>query len=198
MIYCILAYPVLVHLSVLFELPALSGLALVALYAGFTFRALATGRIRAWSGLLLAVIVSGVIVHLGAELYALYLPPIVLPAVLFVWWAASLRAGQVPFVTRMALAIRGPLSPEHAAYTRSVTVLWVAVFGLLTVITGICALWASPALWSLVTNVLINVFLGLVFVSEYLYRRWHLRHEPHPGFVTFLRQIAKASVRPGS
>lgn len=198
MIYCILAYPVLVHLSVLFELPALSGLALVALYVGFTYKALANGRIWAWSGLLLAAIISGVIVHLGAELYALYLPPIVLPAVLFVWWTASLRAGQVPFVTRMALAIRGPLSPEHAAYTRSVTVLWVALFGLLTVITGACALWASPELWSLVTNVLINVFLGLVFVSEYLYRRWRLRHEPHPGFVTFLRQIAKASVRPGS
>jgi uncharacterized membrane protein len=198
MVYCILAYPVLVHLSVVLGQPPLAGAALVALYAGFAFGPLARRNAWAWAGLVLAAVLAALIVRQGATLYALYLPPIVLPAALLAWWAPTLRAGQVPFVTRLARAIRGPLSAEHAAYTRGVTVMWVVVFGLLTVVGAACALWASPALWSLVTNVGNTLFLGLVFVAEYLYRRWHLRHEAHPGFVTFLRQLARAGVRPGS
>lgn len=198
MALCILTYPVLVHLSVILGQPALAGAALVALYASVMYRALARGRVAAWAGLLVAAALAALAVRQGAALYALYLPPILLPAAMFAWWAPTLRAGQVPLVTRMATAIRGPLSPEHAAYTRGVTVMWVGVFALLAVAGAACALWASPALWSLVTNVLSPVALGLVFVVEYLFRRWHLRHEPHPGFVTFLRQIAKAGVRPGS
>lgn len=198
MALCILTYPVLVHLSVILGQPVLAGAALVALYAGFAFRALARGRVAAWAGLLAAAALAALAVRQGAALYALYLPPILLPAAMFAWWAPTLRAGRVPLVTRMATAIRGPLSAEHAAYTRGVTVMWVGVFALLAAAGAACALWASPALWSLVTNVLSPVLLGLVFVVEYLFRRWYLRHETHPGFVTFLRQIARAGVRPGS
>jgi len=198
MAYCILAYPVLVHLSVVLGQPALAGLALIALYASFVFRALARGSIAAWASLLLAGALAALAVRQGAALYALYLPPILLPAAMFAWWAPTLRAGQVPLVTRMATAIRGPLSPEHAAYTRGVTAMWVGVFALLTAVGAGCAVWASPAQWSWVTNFLNPAFLGLVFAGEYAFRRWRLRHEPHPGFFTFLRQIAKAGVRPGS
>lgn len=196
--YCILSYPVLVHLSVMLGQPALAGLGLVALYASFAFRALARRSVPAWLGLLLAAGLAALIVRQGAVLYALYLPPILLPAALLAWWAPSLRAGQVPVVTRIATAMRGPLSPEHAAYTRSVTVLWVGVFALLALVGAATALWASPEQWSLVTNILTPAGLGLVFAVEYAVRRWRLRHEPHPGFVSFLRQVARSGARPGS
>lgn len=198
MVYCILAYPALVHLSVLTGVPALSGAALVALYCGFVYPALARRRPWAWAGLALAVAASALLVRQGAALYALYLPPIVLPAAMALWWAPTLRAGRTPFVTGIAQTLRGPLSPEHAAYTRGVTVLWVAVFALLALAGAATALAGSPRLWSLVTNVLSPACIGLVFVVEYAVRRWRLRHEPHPGFVTFLRQVASAGVRPGA
>jgi len=198
MVYCILAYPLLVHLSVLTGSPLLSGLALVALYCGFAYPALARRRPWAWAGLLLAAAASAALVRQGAELYALYLPPIVLPAAMALWWAPTLRAGRTPFVTRVAGMIRGPLSPEHAAYTRGVTVLWVAVFVLLALAGALAALFGSAKLWSAVTNLFSPLLIALVFVVEYAFRRWHLRHEPHPGFVTFLRQIARAGIRPGS
>ena len=197
MIYCILAYPVLVHLSVLTGSPVLSGLALVALYAGFAYPALARRRLGAWVGLAAAAIVSVVLVRGNAHLFAFYLPPIVLPAAMALWWAPTLRAGQTPFVTRIARAIRGELSPEHAAYTRGVTILWVGVFAALAVLGAAAALSGRPELWSWLTNFASPVLIGLVFVVEYAYRRWHLRHETHPDFLTFMRQVARSGVRPG-
>lgn len=198
MVYCILAYPALVHLSVLTGSPSLSGLALVALYCGFAWSALARRRPWAWAGVLLAAALSALLVRQGAQFYALYLPPILLPAAMALWWAPTLRAGRTPFVTQIAAAIRGPLSTEHAAYTRGVTWLWVGVFVLLAAAGAIAALAGSPQLWSHVTNVFSPLLIGSVFVIEYGFRRWHLRHEPHPGFLTFLRQIARAGVRPGA
>ena len=198
MVYCILAYPALVHLSVLTGSPLLSGLALVALYCGFVYPALARKRPWAWIGLALAAAGSAWLVRANAQLYALYLPPIVLPALMAAWWAPTLRAGRTPFVTNIAATIRGPLSPEHVAYTRGVTALWVVVFVLLALAGAAAALWGSPRLWSQVTNLYSPALIGLVFAVEYAYRRWHLRHEPHPGFLTFLRQIARAGVRPGA
>jgi len=198
MVYCILAYPALVHLSVLTGSPSLSGLALVALYCGFVYPALARRRPWAWAGLALAAVGSAWLVRQDAQLYALYLPPIVLPAALALSWARTLRPGGTPFVTRLATAVRGPLSPESAAYTRGVTVLWVAVFVVLALIGAAAAVWGSPQLWSSVTNVYSPALIGLVFAVEYAYRRWHLRHEPHPDFVTFLLQTARAGVRPGA
>jgi uncharacterized membrane protein len=196
-VYCILAYPVLVHLSVLAGSPPLAGLALVALYCGFTYRALAQRRAWAWLALPLVAAAAAWLVHLDAQRYALALPPIVLPAAMALWWAPTLRAGRTPFVTQIARTLRGELSPEHAAYTRGVTVMWVGVFVLLALAAAATALWGSPSLWSHVTNLFSPLLIGLVFAVEYAYRRWHLRHETHPGFVTFLRQVARASVRPG-
>lgn len=198
MVYCILAYPVLVHLSVLTGSPPVAGLALVALYGGFAWPALARRRPWAWLGLVVAAGASAWLVRQGAELYALYLPPIVLPAMMALWWAPTLRAGRTPFVTRIATAIRGPLSPEHAAYTRGVTVLWVGVFVVLALAGALTAAWGSPALWSHVTNLFSPLLIGLVFAVEYAYRRRRLRHESHPDFLTFLRQVARAGVRPGA
>jgi uncharacterized membrane protein len=198
MIYCILAYPVLVHLSVVTGSPALSGLALVALYAGFAYPALSRGRAGAWLGLAAAVIASLLLVRANAQLFVMYLPPIVLPAAMALWWAPTLRAGQTPFVTRLARAMRGELSPEHAAYTRGVTVLWVAVFAALAALGAGAAASGNAEAWSWLTNFASPALIGSVFVVEYAYRRWHLRHETHPGFLDFLRQVARAGVRPGS
>ena len=197
MLYCILAYPVLVHLAVLTGVPALAGAALVALYCGFTWPALARKRAWAWLGLPLAAAIAAALVLRGAEFYALVLPPILLPLAMAAWWAPSLRAGRTPVVTAIARSIRGELSPEHAAYTRAVTALWVGVFAVLALAGAAAALWGSPELWSFTTNFGAPLLIGAVFVAEYAVRRRRLRHEAHPDFLTFMRQVARANVRPG-
>lgn len=193
--YCLLAYVLLVHLSIVLDQPWLAGLALIVLAAALLYKPLAGRRPAAWIGLLAAAGLSAWTVRQGLTLYALYLPPILLPLGMLWWWAGSLRPGQTPFVTRIASLIRGPLPPDYAAYTRGVTQLWVGVFTLLALAGIGLALWASPEIWSLFTNFLNTVFIGLVFVLEYAWRRYRFRHMDHPGFFEFIRKVAKAGVR---
>jgi uncharacterized membrane protein len=211
--FCLLAYVVLVHLSIILDRPLLAGAALIVLGAAFLSGGLKARRPLAWLALLAVAIVSVWTVRQGVILYALYLPPILLPVAMLYWWGGSLRAGQTPFVTRIATVIRGPLPPDYARYTRAVTQLWVGVFALLAAAGAGLALWAAGALakigmppalvhgtspaeiWSLFTNFLNTLFIGLVFLFEYLYRRLRFRHLEHPGFVSFIRQVAKAGVR---
>ena len=196
--FCLLAYIVLVHLSIVLDRPLLAGAALVVLGASFQVRPLKALRPLAWLALLAIALLSAWTVQQGVTLYALYLPPILLPLAMLYWWAGTLRAGRTPFVTRIATLIRGTLPPDYAAYTRSVTQLWVAVFAALALAAIGLALWAPAEIWSLFTNFLNTLFIGLVFLFEYLYRRWRFRHLAHPGFVTFIRQITKANVRGSS
>ena len=198
MLACILAYPVLVHLSILLGQPWLAGLALVTLCASFIFQPLRALRAWAWLGLAAVMLASAAAVHFRAQLYVLYLPPIVLPLAMLAWWAPSLRAGRTPMITRIATVIRGSLTPDYAAYTRNATVMWVGVFTLLAAAGIGCALWASAETWSLVTNSLNTVFIGLVFLGEYLYQRWRYPNVEHFEFITYIRRIIKAGVRPAA
>lgn len=198
MLVCILAYPVLVHLSILLDQPILAGFALLALFASFIFKSLAARRPWAWASLALAATASAVLVRQDAALYVLYLPPIVLPLALLAWWAPTLRPGRTPFVTHIATSIRGPLPPYYAAYTRGVTWLWVCTFAGLALAAIGFALWAGPEAWSLLTNFLNPLLLGLVFAGEYVYRRLRFRHLEHPGFIEFIRLAVKAGARPGA
>lgn len=109
----LLAYPVLVHLSILLAQPMLAGLALFALYASFVFKPLSAGRPWAWASLVLAAVASALLVQWDAALYVLYLPPVVLPLALLAWWAPTLLKNRTPFVTRIATAIRGPLPADY-------------------------------------------------------------------------------------
>lgn len=198
MLVCILAYPVLVHLSILFDQPILAGLALLALFASFIFKPLAARRPWAWASLALAATASALLVRQDATLYVLYLPPIVFPLALLAWWAPTLRPGQTPFVTRIATAVRGPLPADYAAYTRAVTWLWVWTFAALALAAAGFALWAGPEAWSLLTNFINPLLIGLVFAGEYIYRRLSFRHLEHPNFIEFIRLAAKAGARPGA
>lgn len=193
--FCLLAYVVLVHLSIVLERPVLAGVALVVLGVSFLYRPLAARRPWAWAVLSAVGLASAWTVEQGVTLYALYLPPILLPLAMLWWWAGTLRPGQTPFVTRIATRVRGPLSPDYAAYTRGVTQLWVGVFAALALGALGLALWATPEVWSLFTNFLNTLFIGLVFLLEYLYRRLRFRHLEHPGFIRFIRQVARAGVR---
>jgi uncharacterized membrane protein len=198
MLVCILAYPILVHLSILFAQPVLAGLALFALYVSFIFKPLAERRPWAWASLTLAAVASAWPGQQDAALYALYLPPVFLPLALLVWWAPTLRSGRTPFVTRIATAISGSLPPAYSAYTRAVTWLWVWTFAVLALAAAGFALWAEPEAWSLLTNFLNPLLIGLVFAGEYIYRRLRFRHLEHPNFIEFIRLAAKASARPGA
>jgi uncharacterized membrane protein len=189
------AYPVLVHLAVLWPRPWLEWLALAALSALVLYPALRARRPWAWVVLAACLVASGLIVHWQGARWILLVPPIAIPLSLLIVFASSLRPGQQPLVTRFALMARGSLPPELITYTRQVTILWVVVLAGLTLSAILLTLFAAREVWSLATNFVHYLVIGAVFAGEYLFRRWRFRHLEHPGFFAYLRQLKPVRLR---
>lgn len=120
----------------------------------------------------------------------LYVPPLAIYLGLGATFAASMRRGHEPLVSRFArLEHGGELPPDLVRYTRILTGLWVLFFAAMGSVSLGLALWGTVEAWSVFTNFVSYVLLALFFVAEYLVRRWRYRNHAHAGFVEFLRRI---------
>ncbi len=191
----LIAYPMLVQLSVVYHEPRLEWLALLVLCAIPQVPALCARRPGNWLLLLFIGTVLYGLVRIGGGMYALFLPPVLATASVLAVFAASLRAGQVPLVTRLARAMSGPLGPKVLHYTLRVTQMWVLVLIALTAAEAGLALFAPLSVWSLFSNGVNYVLVGLVFLLEYLYRRHRFPEDDHPGFLDYLRMVARTKYR---
>lgn len=191
----VVSFPVLSHLSVVLGSAWLEWLALLVLCAIPQCAALLAGRWRHWALLLALAGGLAVLIHFGGGIVALKLPPILLPASIAAVFLGTLRAGQVPLVTRMAAAERGTLPPELLVYTRRVTQAWAVLCVGLSLAALAFALFAPLPLWSLFTNIISYVLIGLMFVGEYAWRRLRFRHLPHAGLLAFIRSLFRTDYR---
>lgn len=60
---------------------------------------------------------------------------------------------------------------EIVAYCRSVTAVWSAFFAINIVLCIGLALWVEDSVWALYNGAIIYLLLGLMMVSEYVFRR---------------------------
>jgi uncharacterized membrane protein len=196
MFWLALGYPVLAHLAVIFEEARLQWLALVWLLAISLWGALLARRTWAWLVLGASAAALYGLVVMGGGLYALYVPPAAIPAALFIVFARSLRSGAEPFITRVATIMRGePLPAVLVEYTRHVTVLWCWVFVVMFTSAVVLAIWATPELWSLMTNAVHYLVLGAVFVLEFAYRRMRYRDLEPWGLFEYLRRLVRTNIK---
>lgn len=189
------AYPLLSHLGATLHQPLLQWLALLAVVAVPISGALLRARASAWAGLLAAGAALYALTHAGGGQYALYLPPLLLPGALCATFGLSLRAGHTPLISAIANAARGPLTPALWRYTRRLTAFWSLFTGALVAIALLLTV-AGPHwvwLWSWFTNFVSYALVGLVFVGEFMLRRRWFPDHPHPGFVDYLRIVAKGA-----
>ena len=106
----------------------LEWLALVWLLGIAVSGALIQRRLWAWAVMFAGSALLYWLVVEGNGLYALYIPPAAIPAALLMMFSLSLRAGQIPLVTRIARLMHdGPLPDDLVIYTRHVTQLWCCV-----------------------------------------------------------------------
>ena len=82
----------------------------------------------------------------------------------------SLLPGREPIVTYFARAIHGGISPEIALYTRRVTWVWCAFFGLQVACSGLLLALAPLAWWSIFVNILNLPLIASLMVGEWLTR----------------------------
>jgi uncharacterized membrane protein len=182
------AYPVMSHLGAVSGEPrwAVTGLALLA---WGVLAARVRGLLAALLGLL--ALGLGLAVSAVSPEAVLYAPPLALYVGLGALFAATLRPGDEPMVSRFARIERGgELPADLARYTRTLTVLWVLFFAAMAATSFALALAGSIEAWSLFTNLLAYALLAVFFLGEYLYRRFRFRHHTHAGFVEFLSRLS--------
>jgi uncharacterized membrane protein len=189
------AYPVLVHIALVFSVPQLLFIAPLLFLTGIFLHSLRAGNKLAW--LVFSALCGSILLleHLGMTLYLLFLPPIVIPLLLLVIFGRTLHSGREPLITAIGEAARGPLSPAMRAYTRRLTQLWCMVFLMMIVWSAILPLLQQPELWSWFTNIINYGVVGVLFVGEFMLRKKIFPTHNHPGFFEYLRIIASANIR---
>jgi len=89
----------------------------------------------------------------------------------------TLRTGQVPLITRLAVRLMRP-APALAGFTRRVTVVWAAYFAAMATVSVLLFAW-NYAAWSWFANVATPLGVVALFGAEYGVRRLL-----HPEFET--------------
>lgn len=189
------AWPLSLHYAILFaapEWPARVTAAAIAL--GALIWAIADGRLAA------AILATGIAVLLGITvLYVpqvlLFAPPVIINAVLAVFFGASLRTGREPVISVFArLEQGGILPPDLARHARTVTWLWALLLAALATLAMALAVWAPLETWSLFANVVNYALIAALFIGEYLYRRVRFRHYRHASLGALLRNVRSVNL----
>ncbi|MEO7071603.1 MAG: hypothetical protein ABI300_00970 [Rhodanobacter sp.] len=204
-----LAYAALVVAGWLTHNPLLSVIALMLLATAVAAPGLLRMRVGAWLAWLLA---QALVIALGLAGFGdllLEAVPVVICALLAWWFGRSLRRER-PLVARCIAAIEGEARLADrgvAGYARALTVFWAGLMLVQAVALALLWLFADGsgalARFGIGTPLRLDqrwadawlhvggyALLPAVFVLEYAWRRWYLRHLQHPGLASFLRQLA--------
>jgi len=160
-----------------------------------------------WLGLLAGL---GWLAALGLAALALDGVPLLLNLLLAWLFGRTLRAGRQPLVAQFIEAIEGVprlAAPGIARYARQLTAFWALLLAAQALLLGAMLLcqvpgglldrlgvappWPVPQTWVQgYVHAGAYLLLAAVFVLEYLFRRWHLRHLPHLGLHALLHRLA--------
>lgn len=191
----IAAYPLLVHIALVFAVPQLLFVAPMLFLAGVCWQGLGNRNKTVW--LVFSLLCAAVLLleYLGLTLYLLFLPPVVIPLLLLFIFGRTLVNGREPLITAIGEAARGPLSQAMRTYTHRLTQLWCLVFVAMILWSAILPWLEQPELWSWFTNIINYGVVGVLFVGEFMLRKKLFPTHNHPGFFEYLRIIARANIR---
>lgn len=161
-----LAYPLVIYFALGHVEPRWMALLLVVLALA---RAWVT-REPFWLAAAAGAGVLGGVTLLGNSVLPLKLYPVLVSAVLFAVFAASL-VKPPSAIERMARLTDPDLPPAAVAYTRKVTQVWCGFFVFNGAVSLGTALGASPEAWALYNGLLAYVLMGVLFAGEWLVRR---------------------------
>lgn len=191
----IIAYPITVHVSILYDVPVVGALLFGTLLLFSLAQALERRSRQGLIWVLSLLGISAALMVWAGSHSAIFLAPVMINASLFLLFARSLGPGATPLITKFADAVRDEMPPNVLRYTRRVTQAW-ALFSLsLTLQSVLLAVYAPLEIWSLFTNFINYGLVGLFFVVEFGIRRWVLGDDEPKGFFRYLRSLAKVDYR---
>jgi uncharacterized membrane protein len=118
------------------------------------------------AALMTAIIGAAVVVD---SPFALRVAPFVVSLTFIAQFALSLR--RTPLIERFARLTRPDLPPDHVAYCRSLTKVWVGVLAVNSGLLLFAALWGDETAWAIIVGPVSYGLLGAVFGVEYLLRK---------------------------
>ncbi|HEV2621438.1 MAG TPA: xanthomonadin biosynthesis protein [Frateuria sp.] len=206
----LLAYPLLAIAGALTHWQAFTLAASALLASLLLWPALRAGRPGAWLAWLGLLGGLAWLAARGLAALALDAVPLLLNMLLAWLFGRTLRAGRQPLVAQFIEAIEGAprlAMPGIARYARLLTAFWAALLGVQALVLGamlFCQVpggmlarlglpspWPVPLTWVQgYMHAGAYLLLGTIFVLEYLFRRWHLRHLPHLGLPALLHRLA--------
>ena len=177
-----IAYPAVAH----FGTPA-TALALLATLAAYIVASLCFRHPLRW----LVPPAAGVAVFWASPPVAwlLFVPPIVINAMLAWLFGRTLVHGRVPLIARFAQIEQGTLSAELAIYTRTLTWLWTLLFIAAALLSSALAMSGHRDAWSLFTNFINYLLVGALFLGEFAYRRRRFPNYRHHSPLQLLRNV---------
>jgi uncharacterized membrane protein len=195
-IMLMLGYPILIHLSIHFQAVDMA-VYVLSFYCVLPLLIPAMRKRLGGMNILLLCLLSLSVLLVGFYLpeKIVVLPPILIFATMAYTFASTLRSGSVPLITRIALVIRGELPDYVMVYTRKATLAWVIFFLVMMFINLFLAMFASLEIWSYFANFIAWGLTGLMFLGEYLVRRYSMPNHVDYSFAEFLRNLARVDYR---
>ncbi|WP_243700016.1 ketosynthase [Lysobacter sp. N42] len=204
------AYPFIAHAASTLRDPALAALALLDIVLILLVVPLARGR--AWAVAVVAACMAALWLAQDSRVLPvlLLLPPVLFPWLVAWFFARTLRAGQVPLISRIVAGLEqcapAELAPALVSYTRGLTRLWAGLLGtigLANLLLGLIAVpdgllmqlgypppvTVSQAAWSWFANLIDYGLAGMLFAVEYLVRLRLFPDRPYRNFPDFVRRL---------
>jgi uncharacterized membrane protein len=114
---------------------------------------------------------------------------------LLIGFGYTLLPGREALLTRVVVAVRGPMPPDVLLHTRRATFAWCCFFAAQLVGSLVLYLFAPLETWSFFVNVLNLPLIVLVFVLEATYRYFRFRDIPLDRLSDIRRIVAKTTGR---
>ena len=118
-----------------------------------------------------------------------------LQLILFTTFARTLLANRQPLCTQFAEIIHGTLSPAQIRYTSKATIGWTLFFAAM-ILTSTGLFFIYPIrVWSIFSNFIFLPLVALMFIVEFIIRKWALPDEAHASIMDAVRTYLSSSRR---
>jgi uncharacterized membrane protein len=142
---------------------------------------------------IVALAVIAIVWRLHPVLF-IYMPAIGVNLFLATFFFSTLRPGCDPLVSRIARIERPDFDDVIAAYTRKVTWAWGLFFTGLLIETIVLIIFTPVETTTLFLNIINYLLIPVFFISEYIFRRIHLRHYTHMSPLVLAARLSRRGI----
>jgi uncharacterized membrane protein len=188
-----IAYPVLVHVLVIWDNPGAALLLMVgaslvlALFYAWQHRSSSARLGAVLYGSLAAI---GLASMVAGRVDALFLPQILINLALALVFGGTLRAGAIPLIRRfMHMQLGDTLPAGMQEFARRLTRLWTGFFILMALTGAGLAVFAPLEVWSTFANVVNYLLVVAFFIGQFVYGHARYRFQNRRDTLAFALRL---------